>query len=158
MLLFQPILSFSTEIRIREDVKGIWLQPNEKEAPAFSWKAHWIWVEEALNADAILTRRSIKLTKVPQKAVLRITASSKYQLYINGAYICRGPARSAPHHQSYDILDISQLLKVGENLIAVRVHHQDGKKSYQYDGRAGLLAQLDFEENKNLSPQSRRER
>lgn len=150
VLLFQPVLSFSTETRIREGVKGMWYQPNESEPASFKWKAHWIWVDEVLEADAILARRSISLAKVPQKAVLRITASSQYQLYVNGESICRGPARSAPHHQSYDILEISSLLKIGDNLIAVRIHHQDGKKSYQYDGRAGLLAQLDLDNSKTI--------
>jgi alpha-L-rhamnosidase len=135
---------FSTETKIGEKVVGTWYQPYESEHPSFSWNAHWIWVDEALEADVTFFRRSIKLNKVPQKAILRITASSKYQLYVNGEYICRGPARCAPHHQSYDILDVAKLLKEGKNLIAVRVHHQDGKKSYQYDGRAGLLAQLNL--------------
>lgn len=145
VLVFQPVLLFSSETKISENAKGIWYQPNESEQSSFSWDAHWIWVDEELEADVIFARRVFSLEKLPQKTILRITASSLYQLYINGEYICRGPARSAPHHQSYDILDISQLLKVGDNLIAVRVHHQNGKKSYQYDGRAGLLAQLNLD-------------
>ncbi|MCK5467081.1 MAG: alpha-L-rhamnosidase N-terminal domain-containing protein, partial [Cyclobacteriaceae bacterium] len=49
-----------------------------------------------------------------------------------------------PHHQSYDILNISGLLHAGKNTLAVRIHHQKGKYSYHHKGRAGLLAQLDF--------------
>lgn len=146
VLCLLSLNSLADEMKIYQGVKGIWYQPYESEPEEFSWKAHWIWVDEALEKDVILARRSIQLGKIPEKAVLRITASSSYQLYINGEYICRGPARCAPHHQSYDILDISGILTKGENSISVRVHHQDGKKSYQYDGRAGLLVQLNLEE------------
>ena len=56
------------------------------------------------------------------------------------------PARSAPHHQSFDILDISSILQKGKNTIAARVHFQRGTKSYHLNGRAGLLVQLDTDE------------
>lgn len=145
ILNIQPVHSFSARKEIKEDIKGIWYQPGETEDASFFWNASWIWVDEKIESDAILARRIIQLKKIPQKAVLRITASSQYQLFINGEYICRGPSRCAPHHQSYDILDITQILKEGENLIAVRVHHQDGKRSYQYKGQAGILAQINME-------------
>jgi alpha-L-rhamnosidase len=144
ILLFQPISSFSTETKLREGVKGIWFGPNELDIPAHKLNASWIWADESLEAKTILTRRTFKLGKGFEKVHIRITASSQYQLYVNGEYVCRGPARCAPHHQSYDILDITEMLKVGENLIAVRVHHQDEKYSYQYNGRAGLQTQLSY--------------
>ena len=134
----------ATEMEIRPGVTGIWLQPEEKEDPHFRWNSHWIWMDENTNSDMMLARQVFDLSETPKEAVIRITASSKYQLFINGEYMCQGPARSAPHHQSYDILDISDLLHDGKNLIAVRVHHQKGKFSYHHDDRAGFLAQLDF--------------
>jgi len=136
------LFSHATEQDIRPGVKGIWLQPNETETPDFIWKAQWIWFDETNNSDVILARRNFDLTEVPENALLRITASSVYQLFVNGEYVCRGPARCAPHHQSYDMLEISGLLKKGKNTIAVRVHFQKNKKSYHFEGRAGLLVQL----------------
>ncbi|MCD6354220.1 MAG: family 78 glycoside hydrolase catalytic domain [Prolixibacteraceae bacterium] len=141
---------FGEKSKISEKVKGIWYNSGESESPLFEWKAAWIWADENLETDAIFARRTFSLENAPEKTILRITASSQYQLYINGEYICRGPARCAPHHQSYDILDVSSLLKTGENVLAVRVHHQDGKRSYQYEGRAGLLAQLDINDDKTI--------
>lgn len=141
------VFSVSTsgaEFQINGKVKGIWIKPGEVDA--IDWKAAWIWADETQNEKAILARKTFVLNTVPKEAVLRISASSQYQLYVNGEYVCRGPARSAPHHQSYDILDISKMLQPGDNLIAVRVHHKDGKRSYQYEGRAGLLAQLNTNE------------
>ena len=142
------ISTYATETEIYKGVIGVWLQPDEEENTYFTWQSPWIWMDEPSKSDVMLARRSFELADAPEKAMLRISASSKYQLYVNSKYVCRGPARCAPHHQSYDILDISQLLEEGENLIAVRVHHQDGKKSYQYEGRAGMLAQLNLEYSK----------
>ncbi len=142
--------AFGSQASLNDKVSGIWYKPNEKEHSSFQWKAAWIWANEKSETKAILARRVVQLDRIPEKAMLRITASSQYQLYINGGYVCRGPARSAPHHQSYDILNITKMLKAGENLIAVRVHHQDGKRSYQYEGRAGLLAQLDIDDKHTL--------
>ncbi|MCK5279791.1 MAG: alpha-L-rhamnosidase N-terminal domain-containing protein, partial [Cyclobacteriaceae bacterium] len=136
--------TFAKEMKIRQGVTGIWFQPNEHEDSSFIWQSQWIWLDENIESDVMLARRFFELTEAPKEAILRITASSKYQLYVNGEYVCRGPARSAPHHQSYDILNISGLLHAGKNTLAVRIHHQKGKYSYHHKGRAGLLAQLDF--------------
>ena len=62
----------------------------------------------------LLVRKTFDLDNIPEKAQLQITASSQYQLFINGQYVRRGPARSAPHHQSFDILDIQNLLQKGK--------------------------------------------
>ena len=150
LLILFSTAGFGSETAINEKVSGTWLKPNEAENPSFRWKAAWIWAEEKLDEKAIFARRSFIINTIPEKALLRLTASSQYQLYVNGEYVCRGPARSAPHHQSYDILDIRKMLQIGENLIAVRVHHKDGKRSYQYEGRAGMLAQLDIDEKQTI--------
>ncbi|WP_430814980.1 alpha-L-rhamnosidase N-terminal domain-containing protein [Carboxylicivirga sp. RSCT41] len=106
------------------------------------WSAKWIWSAE--NTEAILVRKTIALNALPEKALLRITASDFYLLYINGQYINRGPARCVAHHQSYDEIDIHPYLKEGNNLIALRAVYEAGAKSYQFDSRAGLLVQLEL--------------
>ena len=97
---------------------------------------------KSIQSDVMLARRSFTIEDIPEEAILRISASSKYELYINEKYISQGPARSAPHHQSFDVLEISSVLKTGKNTIAVRVHYQRGTTSYHIKGRAGLLVQL----------------
>lgn len=138
-------IGIASETNICKGVTGIWMLPGEKEQPDFQWRAHWIWADEEPGTSAIFARKKFSLSKIPAKVFLRITASSQYQLFINNAYVCRGPARCAAHHQSYDILEIGRLLKEGENVLAVRIHYQKESKSYQQEGRAGLLAQLNFE-------------
>ena len=136
--------AFGQSMEIKPGVTGYWTLSDQLEPPVSTWKAQWIWAEESKAVDLILARKSFDLMALPEKASLRITASSQYQLFINGTYICRGPARSAPHHQSYDMLDVTELLNKGLNTLAVKVHHQAGKYSYREKDRAGLLAQLDL--------------
>jgi hypothetical protein len=125
--------------------KGLWLGniPTGL-TEASSWQAHWIWVGDEWETDTLLARRSFNFSELPANAILRITATSQYELYLNNLYISRGPARCAPHHQSFDAFDVTDLLVKGENVLAVRVHYQEGHVSYHHEGRAGLLAQLDF--------------
>ena len=128
-------------------VKGLWVNP-ENVAPSKDWQSQWIWLEEEDN-HMMLSRKTFVMDELPEKAILYITATSQYKLYVNGQYLLQGPARSAAHHQSFDQLEISQLLKKGINTIAVRVHYQPGKQSYHFQARPGLLAQLNlsFENN-----------
>ena len=38
-------------------------------------------------------RRSFRIDSVPASAALRVSADGRYRLYVNGAYVGRGPAR-----------------------------------------------------------------
>jgi len=131
-------------MEIKPGVRGIWKQPGEMLPPVLPWKAQWIWMGEEYASDMMLARRGFDLPDKPDEALLRITATSQYQLLVNGTFVCHGPARCAPHHQSIDSLDIASLLQKGGNTIAVRVHYLQGVVSYHHPGRAGLLAQLDL--------------
>ena len=124
-------------------VKGKWTT-DEKAQQANAWKAQWIWLSKEEESHTMLSRKSFIMGELPQKAILKITATSHYKLYINGQYLLQGPARSAPHHQSFDQLEITPLLEKGINTIAVKVHYQDGQQSYHFQSRPGLLAQLNL--------------
>lgn len=134
-----------------DKVRGIWYTPEAMLSQAFDWEAQWIWLDEKTRSDVLLARHSFELSEEEltqfDEAQIRITASSHYQLYLNGQYIAQGPARCAPHHQSFDIWEVKQLLQAGKNTIAIRVHHQRGKYAYHFNGRAGLLVQMDFSQS-----------
>ncbi len=151
LLLLIGLLSCCTTLVAQEQdlgsgLKGIW-QRTSDQLDIKPWHAQWIWLKDSIASDMLLARKNFDLSSIPETAILRITATSQYQLYINGKYVRRGPARSAPHHQSFDILDISKLLKEGKNIMAVRVHKQNKKFSYNLEQRGGLLAQLDIDMN-----------
>lgn len=91
-----------------------------------------------------LARRSFVLPDTPEQAVIYVTADTRYQLYVNGSFVSRGPARSAAHHQSYDAIDLAGLLHPGKNLLAVRFHHTGLAQPYHEVTRPGLLVQLEM--------------
>ncbi|MBO4264296.1 MAG: glycoside hydrolase [Bacteroidales bacterium] len=88
-------------------------------------------------------RKDVCLNAVPAKAVLKISADSKYWLWINGELavfeggLKRGPARGEGY---YDEVDVAPYLKKGRNRIAVLLWYF-GKNgfSHQSSGKAGLL-------------------
>lgn len=84
-----------------------------------------------------------QLDRRPEQAQLFITADSRYKLWVNGRFVARGPARSYPHHQAVDCLDLASYLQAGANTLAVQVY-QPGYSHFAYvhRGAAGLLAWL----------------
>ncbi|MEM6803811.1 MAG: alpha-L-rhamnosidase N-terminal domain-containing protein, partial [Bacteroidota bacterium] len=134
-------LSLSAQMYAQE-VGGIWLDSKAKTKKDFHPKASWIWMQDT--GDVMLARKSWTISEELEQAILYISASSQYQLYLNGKYIARGPARSAPHHQSVDAWEVKSQLRKGQNLLAIRVHKQDKKYSYHHELRGGLWVQLEY--------------
>ncbi|MDQ8192940.1 family 78 glycoside hydrolase catalytic domain [Coraliomargarita sp. SDUM461004] len=123
--------------------------------PSILKKAQWIWPESPswnLHNCYALFRKSFDLKSLPEKAPLHITADQSYQLYINGHYICRGPARGFQRTWPYDTVDIAKWLVPGVNLIAVRAHNPGfGNFQYVHQGYAGLLVAAQWEQTELLS-------
>ncbi|MFZ9682652.1 MAG: alpha-L-rhamnosidase N-terminal domain-containing protein, partial [Cephaloticoccus sp.] len=105
--------------------------------------AQWIWPEDHrwdLHNAFVLFRRDLTLDRGPRRAPLCITADQSYQLYVNGAFVCRGPARGFQHSWPYDEIDVARWLVPGRNVLAVRAHNP-GLSNFQYhsESYAGLL-------------------
>lgn len=111
------------------------------------WNAYWIWSSDAKPATNVmlLARKQFRLAAVPGTARLYITADTRYQLFINGRFVNRGPARCSPDHQSFDALEVAPYLRSGANQLAVRIHHTGLGRSYHQPARPGLLAQLEVD-------------
>ena len=85
----------------------------------------WIWIQpqgyDLFNC-FMQARRVFKLGRQPRRALIRITADSRYRLSVNGRYVCRGPARGFQERWPYDEVDIAPFLRKGKNVIAAVVH------------------------------------
>ncbi len=57
---------------------------------------------------------------------IRVSADTRYQLYVNGDLICDGPCMGAAHQRHYETADASNTLKNGENEIFVKVQYVVG--------------------------------
>jgi Bacterial alpha-L-rhamnosidase 6 hairpin glycosidase domain/Alpha-L-rhamnosidase N-terminal domain/Bacterial alpha-L-rhamnosidase C-terminal domain/Bacterial alpha-L-rhamnosidase concanavalin-like domain len=82
-------------------------------------------------------RRRFDLATVPTEAPSRITADSRYVLWVNGHELGRGPARSQPYRQRYDSYDLAPYLSVGANVVAVLVTYYGRAMSFWQPAPAG---------------------
>lgn len=113
--------------------------------PEGRWRGHWIWVpEEPITPSGALSatinphapeahglfRKRVHLDQVPDSAPARITADSRYALFVNGQEVFRGPIRSQPRRLHYDLFDLAPFLRPGENVLAVYVKYYGTPKSY----------------------------
>lgn len=137
------------------------------------WQAQWIWTGESKPERNVFVRfrrtfawpagdAGVEEGSQPapppgsapspagarRKAILHITADSRYILYVNGEYLGQGPPRSWPQYYSFDTYDLTPYLRRGENTLAVLVQHF-GEGNFQYMlGPAGLLVQLEDDQGR----------
>ncbi|MCD8107014.1 MAG: family 78 glycoside hydrolase catalytic domain [Oscillospiraceae bacterium] len=90
-----------------------------------------------------LFRRRFTLDS-PENTTIRISADDYYKLYINGIFVCQGPAQAYFFSYNYNEVDISHFLRNGENEISVLVFYQ-GEINREWcsgDNRQGLIADV----------------
>ena len=69
-----------------------------------------------------MLRRSFVLAEQLLSAPARVTADSRFVLFVNGCEIARGPARCAPERLAWVDVDLAPHLHPGGNVIAALVH------------------------------------
>ena len=104
--------------------------------PGVWWRGHWVapdvpeFMIDPTSVGADLPpaefsraqfRRIFDLEEVPARVPLRLSADSRYVLWVNGAEVGRGPIRSQPRRLRYDEYDIAAYLQRGRNVVAVLV-------------------------------------
>lgn len=105
-------------------------------------QATWIWPGGQMYVynQYAQFRKDFELPAVPGKAPLFLTADQAYRLYVNGRYVCRGPARGYQSHWPFDEVDVAKYLQSGHNWVAVLAYNP-GISTFQYrfQGTAGFL-------------------
>jgi hypothetical protein len=115
------------------------------------WHADWIWLPGERRQDYVYAhaRREFDARGPFSEAKLHVTAGHIYRLYVNGAFVGRGPDRADPRFPYFDTYDVASLLRQGRNAIgldlyAVTSEQNRGRSWCLYDGPPGLLLQLDY--------------
>ena len=87
------------------------------------WDARWIASGEVSEGEfeAYRFRKTFPLERVPSRFVINISADPRYELFVNGRRVHRGPARGTLQNWCYETLDIAPYLKEGDNVIAATV-------------------------------------
>ncbi len=81
---------------------------------------------------------------VPEKVIVRVTADDYYKLYVNGKFVCQGPAQGYPKGYNWNETDVSEYLVAGENQITAEVYY-NGLINRSFDSgdlRCGFLLDL----------------
>jgi alpha-L-rhamnosidase len=111
--------------------------------------AKWIWYPSlrTLQNSVFLFRKTIMIDTLPGSAKGWIFADSRYRLYINGTYLQFGPAPFDPRRPEADPVDITSLLKTGENVIGVEVLYYGTGDGTWPTGKPGFIMNLKLTDN-----------
>lgn len=93
--------------------EGIWRR--------YQWPASWIAPSGSLATPILFAARCRFTVEVPSAPIrLHVSADERFELYLDGALVARGPERGDPDNwffQTYDIADLAP----GEHLLVARV-------------------------------------
>ena len=111
-----------------------------------AWKAQWITHPTAptLEYGVFLFRKSFNLENLPSEFVVHVSADNRYRLFVNGQYICYGPALGDINHYRYESINIAKYLKKGANSIAAEVvNFGEYRRAAQQTFQTGFILQTD---------------
>ncbi len=95
------------------------------------WRARWIWSQGLSSGrTSVALRHIVSLTDVPTSVPARLSAISRYTLYVNGTEVARGPVRANPRRQPYDVIDLAPYLHAGKNIIGVIAWLYEGANAW----------------------------
>ena len=92
----------------------------------------------------ILFRKKFNISDGFSNVKIYISADDYYKLYINGKFAGQGPAPSYHFEYNYNVIDITEFLKQGENTIAVHTLYQGliNRVWQSGDNRHGLILDI----------------
>ncbi|WP_068786250.1 alpha-L-rhamnosidase-related protein [Paenibacillus phocaensis] len=96
-------------------------------SPAWEEEAQWIWHPDWTAEDEngtgkfVYFRKTFELDRCGDQCTIRISADSRYRLFLNGKLIGRGPCKGDRFTWYYDSIDVHNELVKGTNVLAVQV-------------------------------------
>ena len=118
----------------------------QENTPTDGGQDKWIWIAnpDPVRNTYIQARKLFQLPSGPTKAEIKISADSRYKLFVNGRYIGKGPVRSGEDYTYFDTHDVTDVLTKGKNVIAVLAHHiGEGTRGY-IPRRPGLICKAEI--------------
>ncbi len=109
--------------------------------------AKWLWYpsERTLPNTFVLFRRKLALDSRPKRATGWICAESRYRLFVNGKRIQFGPAPYDPRWAEADPVDLTDVLRVGTNVIGAQVLFYGYGEGTWPIGKPGFIFRMEIE-------------
>ncbi len=89
------------------------------EPHAFGSEARWIRAAGAEKAAHVWLRRSFEMAGAPKRAVLLAMAANYAEIFLNETPVCALSERSYIFDKSYEVYDVTPLLRTGRNVLAI---------------------------------------
>jgi alpha-L-rhamnosidase len=118
------------------------------------WPAKWISFPGNSNSQygVYLFRKEISVKTKPEKFIVHVSADNRYKLYINGVYVCNGPARSYLFKWNFESIDIASYLHPGTNIITSVVwNFAEHKPLAQISGQTGFIIQGNSKDESSIN-------
>lgn len=135
------LLALAPQSRAQTSVSGLPIDPSLLEEP---WSAQWITHPEA-DGDAFGVyhfRRTFDLDAVPDSFIVHTTADNRYQLFVNGTRVRKGPARGEIPNWHFETTNLAPHLEPGKNVVAAVVwNFGEHRPLAQFSHETGFLLQ-----------------
>lgn len=152
LLILSPAFGQESQVKINHQGKAFTMLKH-------AWTAQWITHPKASTLDfgVFHFRRNFDLTSVPKELIVYLSADNRYRFYVNGQFVCDGPARGDINHWRYETVDIAKYLQTGKNTLAVEVvNFGEFRHAAQQTFQTAFILQgtKDFEPDLNTSKTS----
>jgi alpha-L-rhamnosidase len=86
---------------------------------AQAWAAKWLGpaYDPRQDLGVFAFRKKVRLERVPEQLLVRVSADNRYKLYVNHQLVEFGPQRGDPLHWFFETVDLAPYLVPGENVI-----------------------------------------
>ncbi|MDG0811207.1 hypothetical protein [Cohnella rhizosphaerae] len=99
------------------------------------WRGEWIWFESP-DRDIRPGRHTMALFRRTfqaagdERLIVRVSANSRYRLFLNGESVSIGPCKGDANRRFYETVEIGGLLRDGMNVLAAQVVHYVGTEPW----------------------------
>ncbi len=121
----------------------------------------WIWLSSGESEDQYVEFTDSFEYNGEGEVKIRISVDNDYVLYVNGNYAASSQYGDFEHYKIYDEIEISNLLRMGENKMDIIAYHCGVDTSRYRPARAGLIYEVEvggksvaWSDEKTLSRQS----
>ena len=118
--------------------------PNHAHLLTNYWPAQWITCPKAPAREIAVCnlRKSFTLAAQPEHFVVHVSADNRYELFVNGMLISRGPSLGDLGHWRYETVDLATDLRAGLNTVAAVVwNYAELAPMAQMSKQTGFLLQ-----------------